>query len=124
MFSWNGFRYFITCLSFFPPYIDIFSALLHFGSGNNSVINILIVSFFCFLFFFVSLFFVLFFFFLGVWFFPPWITFFMQVYMAREKATGEIVALKKVRMDNEKEGVRRQCLPLSFPFSICFALPF
>eukprot|EP00899_Mesostigma_viride_P008078 jgi/Mesvir1/17271/Mv07679-RA.1 len=27
-----------------------------------------------------------------------------QVYMAREKATGEIVALKKVRMDNEKEG--------------------
>jgi hypothetical protein len=28
-----------------------------------------------------------------------------QVYMAREKATGEVVALKKVRMDNEKEGV-------------------
>eukprot|EP00898_Chlorokybus_atmophyticus_P008723 jgi/Chlat1/8852/Chrsp91S08186 len=27
-----------------------------------------------------------------------------QVYMAREKATGDIVALKKVRMDNEKEG--------------------
>ncbi|GBG89574.1 hypothetical protein CBR_g49363 [Chara braunii] len=27
-----------------------------------------------------------------------------QVYMAREKVTGEIVALKKVRMDNEKEG--------------------
>ncbi|KAJ7523784.1 hypothetical protein O6H91_18G062600 [Diphasiastrum complanatum] len=27
-----------------------------------------------------------------------------QVYMAREKATAEIVALKKVRMDNEKEG--------------------
>ncbi|CAI5488272.1 unnamed protein product [Closterium sp. Naga37s-1] len=27
-----------------------------------------------------------------------------QVYMAREKNTGEIVALKKVRMDNEKEG--------------------
>lgn len=27
-----------------------------------------------------------------------------QVYMAREIATGEIVALKKVRMDNEKEG--------------------
>lgn len=25
--------------------------------------------------------------------------------MAREKATGEIVALKKIRMDNEKEGV-------------------
>jgi len=25
--------------------------------------------------------------------------------MAREKATNEIVALKKVRMDNEKEGV-------------------
>jgi hypothetical protein len=25
--------------------------------------------------------------------------------MAREKATGEVVALKKVRMDNEKEGV-------------------
>jgi cyclin-dependent kinase 12/13 len=24
--------------------------------------------------------------------------------MAKEKATGEIVALKKVRMDNEKEG--------------------
>ncbi|XP_073044626.1 cyclin-dependent kinase C-1-like isoform X2 [Primulina eburnea] len=27
-----------------------------------------------------------------------------QVYMAREKDTGEIVALKKIRMDNEKEG--------------------
>ncbi|XP_042022664.1 cyclin-dependent kinase C-1-like isoform X2 [Salvia splendens] len=27
-----------------------------------------------------------------------------QVYMAREKRTGEIVALKKIRMDNEKEG--------------------
>eukprot|EP00850_Spirogloea_muscicola_P014279 SM000101S09277 [mRNA] locus=s101:318117:321397:+ [translate_table: standard] len=27
-----------------------------------------------------------------------------QVYMAKEKATGDIVALKKVRMDNEKEG--------------------
>lgn len=25
--------------------------------------------------------------------------------MAREKATNEVVALKKVRMDNEKEGV-------------------
>ena len=29
-----------------------------------------------------------------------------QVYKARDKATGEIVALKRVRMDNEKEGVR------------------
>ncbi|KAH9614390.1 hypothetical protein KSS87_019394 [Heliosperma pusillum] len=28
-----------------------------------------------------------------------------QVYMAREIETGEIVALKKIRMDNEKEGV-------------------
>ena len=28
-----------------------------------------------------------------------------QVYMAKEIATGEIVALKKVRMDNEREGV-------------------
>ncbi|KAK4489161.1 hypothetical protein RD792_004955 [Penstemon davidsonii] len=28
-----------------------------------------------------------------------------QVYMAREKETGEIVALKKIRMDNEKEGL-------------------
>ncbi|RAL53071.1 unnamed protein product [Cuscuta campestris] len=27
-----------------------------------------------------------------------------QVFMAREKRTGEIVALKKIRMDNEKEG--------------------
>lgn len=25
--------------------------------------------------------------------------------MARDKQTGEIVALKKIRMDNEKEGV-------------------
>lgn len=33
-----------------------------------------------------------------------------QVYMAKEKATGDIVALKKVRMDNEKEGVR-SCPP-------------
>ena len=29
-----------------------------------------------------------------------------QVYKARDKVTGEIVALKRVRMDNEKEGVR------------------
>eukprot|EP00965_Chrysotila_dentata_P260912 6214078-Pleurochrysis_carterae.AAC.3 len=28
-----------------------------------------------------------------------------QVYKARCKETGEIVALKRVRMDNEKEGV-------------------
>jgi hypothetical protein len=28
-----------------------------------------------------------------------------QVYKAKESETGEIVALKKVRMDNEKEGV-------------------
>lgn len=28
-----------------------------------------------------------------------------QVFMAREIETGEIVALKKIRMDNEKEGV-------------------
>lgn len=28
-----------------------------------------------------------------------------QVFMARETRTGEIVALKKIRMDNEKEGV-------------------
>ncbi|MFS7897126.1 putative protein-serine/threonine kinase CMGC-CDK-CRK7-CDK9 family [Helianthus anomalus] len=30
--------------------------------------------------------------------------FFSQVYMAREIRTGEIVALKKIRMDNEREG--------------------
>jgi hypothetical protein len=29
-----------------------------------------------------------------------------QVFKARNKATGEIVALKRVRMDQEKEGVR------------------
>mmetsp|Transcript_9627 Transcript_9627/g.19962 ORF Transcript_9627/g.19962 Transcript_9627/m.19962 type:complete len:198 (-) Transcript_9627:397-990(-) len=29
---------------------------------------------------------------------------FGQVYMARDKKTGDVVALKKVRMDNEKEG--------------------
>lgn len=28
-----------------------------------------------------------------------------QVYMAKEIKTGEIVALKKIRMDNEREGV-------------------
>jgi len=28
-----------------------------------------------------------------------------MVYMAREIETGEIVALKKIRMDNEREGV-------------------
>lgn len=28
-----------------------------------------------------------------------------QVYQAKNKLTGEVVALKKVRMDNEKEGV-------------------
>ena len=36
-----------------------------------------------------------------------------QVYKARNKETGEIVALKRVRMDNEKEGVRAcpSCTP-------------
>ena len=29
-----------------------------------------------------------------------------QVYKARNKDNGEVVALKRVRMDNEKEGVR------------------
>ena len=33
-----------------------------------------------------------------------------QVYMARSNLSGEIVALKKVRMDNEKEG---------FPITAC-----
>ena len=28
-----------------------------------------------------------------------------KVYMAKDKETGEIVALKKIRMQNEKEGV-------------------
>ena len=31
-----------------------------------------------------------------------------EVYLAKEKATGQMVALKKVRMDNEKEGVRER----------------
>ena len=40
-----------------------------------------------------------------------------QVYKARNKETGEVVALKRVRMDNEKEGVRREIPPpLSPPF--------
>jgi len=30
-----------------------------------------------------------------------------QVYKAKSRETGEIVALKRVRMDNEKEGVRK-----------------
>ena len=37
---------------------------------------------------------------------PPTPNLSRQVYKARDKATGEIVALKRVRMDNEKEGVR------------------
>lgn len=28
-----------------------------------------------------------------------------EVFMAKERRTGEIVALKKIRMDNEREGV-------------------
>lgn len=28
-----------------------------------------------------------------------------QVYMAKETSTGEVVALKKIRVDNEREGV-------------------
>lgn len=31
-----------------------------------------------------------------------------QVYKARNKETGEVVALKRVRMDNEKEGVSQR----------------
>jgi cyclin-dependent kinase 12/13 len=30
-----------------------------------------------------------------------------QVYLAKDKETGERVALKKIRMDNEKEGVHK-----------------
>jgi hypothetical protein len=37
--------------------------------------------------------------------------------MAREIKTGEIVALKKIRMDNEREGV-------TFCFLFCFTLLF
>ena len=33
-----------------------------------------------------------------------------QVYKARDKITGDIVALKKIRMDKEKEGVKQQTL--------------
>lgn len=36
---------------------------------------------------------------------PVQFCFCSQVYMAREIKTGEIVALKKIRMDNEREGV-------------------
>lgn len=35
----------------------------------------------------------------------PSFCFFSLVYMARDCRTGEIVALKKIRMDNEKQGV-------------------
>jgi len=39
--------------------------------------------------------------------------------MAKETGTNEIVALKKIRMDNEREGVSLFC---SFVFfSFCFA---
>ena len=38
-----------------------------------------------------------------------------QVYKAKNRETGEVVALKRVRMDNEKEGVRSptRCLRLA-----------
>lgn len=36
-----------------------------------------------------------------------------QVYMAKETGTNEIVALKKIRMDNEREGV--SYFPLFMP---------
>lgn len=36
--------------------------------------------------------------------------------MARETRTGEIVALKKIRMDNEREGVCLLCSPILFAF--------
>ena len=39
-----------------------------------------------------------------------------QVYKARNKETGEVVALKRVRMDNEKEGVRGD--PRQLPRSV------
>lgn len=35
-----------------------------------------------------------------------------QVYMAKDIKTGEIVALKKIRMDNEREGVSTKQLHL------------
>ena len=47
-----------------------------------------------------------------------------QVYKARDKITGDIVALKKIRMDKEKEGVKQQTLNfyLSHSFSITLFL--
>ena len=47
-----------------------------------------------------------------------------QVFMAKEKETKEIVALKKIRMDNEREGVCLFCFDFSSSFvffSFCFA---
>ena len=41
-----------------------------------------------------------------------------QVYKARNKETGEVVALKRVRMDNEKEGVCRRTIPF-----LCLSSP-
>lgn len=54
--------------------------------------------------------------FLGIYFLFPFffLPFPSQVYMAREITTGEIVALKKIRMDNEKEGV------FSFLYLSCY----
>jgi hypothetical protein len=41
------------------------------------------------------------------------------VFKARDKATDEIVALKKIKMDNEREGVMT-CPLLRFTHSSCY----
>jgi hypothetical protein len=40
---------------------------------------------------------------------------FRQVFMAKDTETKEIVALKKIRMDNEREGVGVPVASFSFP---------
>ena len=47
--------------------------------------------------------------------------FFSQVFMAKEIQTGEIVALKKIRMDNEKEGVNCFCVNIG---TFCYMFAF
>jgi hypothetical protein len=50
---------------------------------------------------------------------------FRQVFMAKDTETKEIVALKKIRMDNEREGVGVPVAPsFSFPSRFFLALSF
>jgi hypothetical protein len=76
--------------------VDCFEKLQQIGEGTHG--SVLVLLSFLFLILFHK-------FYLYMFQFHSIVYACSQVYMAREIKTGEIVALKKIRMDNKREGV-------------------